>query len=213
MVEREGGLEVSDRLAIREDRMCSLGGLEERVRGFRRSTRLVFMECDQRISSDIVSGAGRFEPERVGRPPVEQASSRQADPVVGGIAQVAVAEVEPDRFAGGVCDLADEAAPDKSFEGVDRLLLDRPLAWRAVPASNERPMTAAAVRICAAASPTDAIRSRNNAWTPRGIYAPGSAHSPGAPRRKGQSLGIGDDGVDVGVVGEGPWPRGADHRG
>ena len=48
---------------------------------------------------------------------------------------------------------------------------DRPLAARTVARSNERPMTAAAESTCAAVSPTDAIRSRSSAWTPRGIAA------------------------------------------
>ncbi len=46
---------------------------------------------------------------------------------------------------------------------------------RTVARSNERPMTAAADRICAAVSPTEAIRSRSSAWTSRGMGPPGDS--------------------------------------
>ena len=124
VVQRQGSLKVSDRFAVREDRLCLPCGFEEGIGRLRGPARLALMKCDQRITTDVIPGAARrFEPERVGRSTVEQAPSRQADPVVGRITQDAVAEVEPHWLAGGHRDLADEAAPNESLKGVDRLFL------------------------------------------------------------------------------------------
>ena len=81
VVERQGSVEVSDRLAVREDRLCPIGCLEEGVGRLRRPTCLALMSCDQREATDVIPSADRrFEAKRVGGATVEQASSRQADP-------------------------------------------------------------------------------------------------------------------------------------
>ena len=78
---------------------------------------------------------------------------------------------------------------------------DRPLAWRTMARSNERPMTAAADSTWPAVSLTEAIRSRSSAWTPRGSDVPGgSPLASAATRCSGSPFRVDDERVDQGVV-------------
>ncbi len=212
--ERQCRLKVPDGLTIGEDRLCQLGRLEKRGGGLDRTARLSLVVRDLRIPGDVVaSGDGGFQPERLRRAAVEQSSSGQADPGIGGIAQVAVTEVESGRIRRRAGDLADEPAPDQEFQRLDRFLFGSPA--RVTDGDElERPPDHRGCRqhLCRD------LAHRRDPLTQQCLHASryGRAGILTARQDLGdverKPLGIGHDRVDVAIAGSRSGPRRANHR-
>ena len=128
MSQRERSIEMADGLAVREDGLCSLGRGPVCVGRLEGTPRFTLVDGDQDVPRHVVAGrCGRFVPVRLGGASVEEPATGQARRVVGGIAHVAVAEVEADRAPQGIRVLPDEPPSDEVFERDDGLLL-RPAA-------------------------------------------------------------------------------------
>ena len=71
----------------------------------------------------VPAGSAEIEPQRICRPPMEQAAPREAGHLVRGVAQAAVAEVVADRARRRRADLAHDPAPHELLDGIHGLLL------------------------------------------------------------------------------------------
>ena len=215
IAEGDGRRQVVDRFAIGEDRL----GQDRPPRGRPRPPRPA---GPPRVRAPAIS-ANRV---RSSRPPRPTRSAAPPPSVDGGGDGAPGSSIRrPRRASGrGRSRTGPMARPDPAPRGRSRGAsaprrrrwspprTDRSLS-RTVARSNERPMTAAADRTWAAVSPTDAIRSRSSAWTPRGIASAGRLTAgQGGDDVERQSLRVGGERVDQGVVDLAARPRRADDR-
>ena len=122
--ERQGRLEVLDGLPVREDPGGAVGRIEICRGGLSRPSGGSFVPRDPGEMRDAVAtGVGQVEAQCLGGPPMQQSSTPKACPLVGRVAEPAVAEVVTDRAVRPDLDLANDPAPNQLLERIDGLLL------------------------------------------------------------------------------------------
>ena len=169
IAEGQRGLEVCDRLPVGEDRLGAIGRLPIGLGSLGGPTGRPLVAGDEIEPPKIVAtGSGQIEAQRIGRPSVEQAATREAGHLVRGVAQATVAEVVADRARRRRADLAHDPAPHELLDGIDGLLLGSTAGVAQRPeiegaTDDRRGRQDLGGRLADRRDPL-----RNSSWTPRG---------------------------------------------